>query len=330
MTIRKKLFYGFNGLIALVIILAMVNFIALTRTRKAKENTTHSIQVLNAINEVKLQISANRASLGSYLLSGNPNDARKLDEGIVELHTKLQTADSLSGNQHAQLDRALSIEDDWQANFVRPMIEKRKQVDAGNTTVAELQIYYLNSDPTSWVKRSTAALEEAEQATHDSLKAQSESDDRASNIMFSLSIIFTLLAVGAGSAISIFTAKSITDPLGKLIAATREIAETGNVDQKIDIDRSDEIGILGGSFANMVAYLKEMAAVPSAISRGDLTHNVQPRSQHDVLGNTFAEMTTGLRRMVRQIRDSASQVASGSSQVASASDESAKIILQTD
>src|ERR1044071_8205328 len=118
MTIRKKLFYGFNGLIALVIVLALVNFIALARTRKAKENTTHSIQVLSAINEVKLQISANRSSLGSYLLSGNPNDAKKLDEGVVELHTKLQTADNLAGAQHAQqLDRASSIEDDWQANF---------------------------------------------------------------------------------------------------------------------------------------------------------------------------------------------------------------------
>ena len=328
MTIRKKLFYGFNSLIALVVILALVNFLALSRTRKAKENTAHSIQVLSAINEVKLQIAANRSALDSYLLSGNPNDVKKIDDGIVDLHTKLQTVEGLSSSQHAQMDRAAAIEEDWHSAFVRPMIDKRKQVDAGNATVAELQVFYLNSDPTSWVKKSTAALEEAEQATKDALKAQSESDDRSSNIMFSLSILVALLAVGAGSVISFVTAKSITAPLLQLLTATQEIAETGNVDQKIDIARSDELGKLAGSFANMLAYLKEMAAVPSAISRGDLTQNVQPRSQHDVLGNTFAEMSVGLRRMVRQIRDSASQVASGSSQVASASDESAKINLQ--
>ncbi|MGH9524819.1 MAG: methyl-accepting chemotaxis protein [Terriglobales bacterium] len=328
MTIRKKLFYGFNGLIALVIILALVNFIALMRTRKAKENTTHSIQVLSAINEVKLQIAANRSSLASYLLSGNPNDARALDQGVVDAHAKLQAVDKLAADQHDALGRVTSIEDDWLASFARTMMDKRKQVDAGSSTVEALQVDYLTSDPTLWVKKSNEALGEIEQATRDSLRAQSESDDRASNIMMSLSIIFALMAIAAGTVISLLTAKSITNPLGQLIAATREIAESGNVDQKIDIDRSDEIGTLGGSFANMVAYLKEMAAVPASISRGDLTHNVQPRSEHDVLGNSFAEMTVGLRRMVRQIRESASQVAGGSSQVASASEESAKINLQ--
>jgi len=31
-----------------------------------------------------------------------------------------------------------------------PLIDKRKDVDSGNATVAELQIYYLQKDASSW------------------------------------------------------------------------------------------------------------------------------------------------------------------------------------
>ena len=42
--------------------------------------------------------------------------------------------------------------------FAQPLIEKRKDVDSGNATVAELQIYYLQKDASSWVKNSTDLL----------------------------------------------------------------------------------------------------------------------------------------------------------------------------
>src|SRR5436305_678293 len=108
----------------------------------------------------------------------------------------------------------------------------------------------------------------------------------------------------------------------------REIGESGDLDQKIDIDRKDEVGELSKTFNKMIAYLKEMAAVSEAIAGGDLTLQVQPRSQSDTLGRAFSEMTIGLRQLVRSVRESASQVAGGSTEVASASDESAKINIQ--
>ena len=328
MSIGKKLFYGFNGVIALAFLLALVNFAALMRTRTAKENTARSIQVLDAISQVKLQMSANRLSLGNYLLSGSPDDARKTEDGVTALQTKLRAAEKVAPEQVSFLESAASAEADWHANFAHALVEKRKQVDAGNASVADLEVYYLNLDPASWIKKSTEPLEQAEKATKDALKAQGDSDDHASNVMLAIAITFALLAIAGGTTIATYTARSITRPLNQLIAVAREIAESGNLDQKIDIEGSDEIGLLAGTFAKMVAYLKEMAAVPAAIVGGDLTLKVQPRSAKDVLGNAFTEMTTGLRQVVRQIRDSATQVASGSNEVASASDESAKINLQ--
>jgi methyl-accepting chemotaxis protein len=138
-----------------------------------------------------------------------------------------------------------------------------------------------------------------------------------------------LVALALGIVIAYRTAKSITDPLNSLMGVAQQIANNGDLEHHIDVQRTDEIGQLSRTFGNMVTYLKEMASVSEAIAGGNLTVEVQPRSANDTLGNAFARMIEGLRNLVRNVRDASSQVASASNQVAGASDESAKISLQT-
>jgi methyl-accepting chemotaxis protein len=71
-----------------------------------------------------------------------------------------------------------------------------------------------------------------------------------------------------------------------------------------------------------------MSTVSQAIAKGDLSQEVEARSNRDTLGNAFVSMTDGLSSIVRSVRDGAAQVASGSNQVANASEESAKVNVQ--
>ena len=129
-------------------------------------------------------------------------------------------------------------------------------------------------------------------------------------------MLSTLLALGLGVVIAYRTAKSITEPLTNLMNVSRQIGNTGDLEHNIDVNRDDEIGELARTFAKMVTYLKEMAAVSESIAGGDLTVEVKPRSSHDTLGNAFARMVEGLGGLVRSVRDASSQVASASGQVA--------------
>ena len=119
--------------------------------------------------------------------------------------------------------------------------------------------------------------------------------------------------------------RTITDPLNELITVSRAISDSGDLEHQIDVDRKDELGDLARSFNNMIGYLKEMAAVSEGIAGGDLSCDVAPRSERDVLGHAFARMTDGLGDLVRNVRDAAAQVAAGSNQVADASEDSAKV-----
>ncbi|HEV2113280.1 MAG TPA: methyl-accepting chemotaxis protein, partial [Terriglobales bacterium] len=195
-------------------------------------------------------------------------------------------------------------------------------------TVAELQIFYLQQDPASWIAKANENLDQAKKLSKADLDEKVSSDDSLASLTRGVLVFGALIAIGAGAFIARWTAKSITEPLFALMVVAKDISESGDLDQKVEIDREDEIGELAKSFSNMVGYLKEMAAVSEAIAGGDLTVAIEPRSKRDTLMHAFARMTEGLRGMVKTVRDSASQVSSGSNQVADASEESAKISVQ--
>ena len=330
MTIGKRLYTNFGAILVMVVMLFLVNMIAVQREHAAKTAAAQSLAMAEATDAVRFQMMQNRLFLGNYLLSGDTREMEKMYDGISKLQEFINDArmKANSDQQRYALAKVQQYERDWTSQFAQPLVTKRKDVDAGNATVAELQIFYLQKDAASWIKNSSGALDVADNENRKVVEERRKSDETAAAATSAVAITGTLLALLLGIAIAYRTAKSITDPLNDLMSVANQIADAGELDHNIDIQRDDEIGALARTFNKMVTYLKEMAGVSEAIAGGDLTVKVTPRSRHDMLGNAFARMVDGLRSLVRSVRDGSSQVASGSNQVASASDESAKISLQ--
>src|SRR6202453_1025189 len=330
MTIGKKLYLNFGIILTMVVVLFLVNLLAVQREHAAKAAAAASLQMADATNDVRFQMMQNRLYLSNYLLSGDSREVDRMNDGLRTLDSKLQQGKTLSNSdqERSALDKVEQLEQAWGKEFAQPLIDKRKDVDSGNATVAELQIYYLQKDASSWVKNSTEALDVADGENRKLIEVRRKSDETASTWTILAAWFSTLLALGLGVMIAFTTAKSITDPLTKLMVVSRQIGDTGDLEHNIDVNRPDEIGELARSFSKMVNYLKEMAAVSESIAGGGLTVEVKPRSTHDTLGNAFARMVEGLARLVRSVRDASAQVASASGQVANASDDSAKVGLQ--
>src|SRR5271170_7311429 len=330
MTIGKKLYWGFGAILGVILFLFVINIFTAMRqyaTRSAVASTLADVQTIEGI---RYKMIDNRLSLGNYLLSGDLRDEEKTNKGISELQALLKEGEGKAND--AALRTALSqVEDNehnWADNFAKEMIAKRHAVDSGDTTVSDLQFFYLQHDPASWINRSDTILDEASRSVH---KAQEDSNASSSATLMVSNIVMTfgtLLGIVFGGFVAYYTAKSITDPLNHLIEVAHKIGDSGDLDQTIDVHRGDEVGLLADNFNKMIVHLKEMAGVSAAISEGQLFVTVQPRSQQDTMAKAFARMTQGLRELVRQVRDSASQVASGAGQMASASDESAKVSVQ--
>src|SRR5215471_11360550 len=331
MTIGKKLYVNFGIILTTVLVLFLVNWMAVQRGVSAKKAAQESLAMKDATSSVRSQMMQNILYLSNYLLSGDTREVDHMNEGLRALNDKIEKGKALTTSDQVKtsLEKAQQLAQSWGKEFAQPLIDKRKDVDSGNATVAELQIYYLQKDASSWVRNFTDSLDVADGEIQKLVEERRKSDDNAANWTIGVSLISTLIALSLGIVIAYRTAKSITEPLTNLMNVARAIGNTGDLEHNIDLGRDDEIGELARTFHKMVTYLKEMAGVSEAIAGGDLTLEVKPRSTHDTLGNAFAKMVDGLAGLVRSVRDSSSQVASASNQVAGASDESAKISLQT-
>jgi methyl-accepting chemotaxis protein len=330
MTIGKKLYLGFGAVLAIMLVLFIINIFTVRREYSARSTVASTLSDVKSIETVRFQMMENRLYLGNYLLSGDLRDEEKTNKGVNDLSQLLKDAESRVSD--ASLKAAfVQVEDgerSWAEDFAKPMVTKRHQVDAGDATVSDLQIYYLQHDPNSWFNKSSAVLDEANLAVRKALDDSNSSATAATSLSTIITTVGTFLAILLGGFIAFATAKSIKEPLYHLIEVAHRIGETGDLDQSIDIHRSDEVGVLASNFNKMIVHLKDMAAVSAAIAEGQLSMSVQPRSPQDTMAVAFTRMTHGLRDLVRQVRDSASQVASGSGQMASASDESAKVSVQ--
>ena len=331
MSMSKKLYLNFGCILAMVLILFLVTYFAVEREQTAKAAAAQALAMRGNTDRIRFQIMQNRLYLSNYLLSGDAREVERMNDGVRLLNENLKSCLKLatSDQQRLALEIAEKNETAWLSDFAQPLLQKRREVDAGNATVADLQIFYLQKDAATWVKTSNDSLNDADRETGHILDERKTADESAGRWTILIAAVSTFAAIAVGAFIAYRTAYSITHPLSELIKIARQIGETGDLDHQIAIRREDEIGQLGQTFDGMVTYLKEMASVSEAIAGGNLVVDVKPRSKHDTLGNAFAKMMEGLRGLVRNVRDAASQVASASTQVAGASDESAKISLQT-
>ncbi len=127
----------------------------------------------------------------------------------------------------------------------------------------------------------------------------------------------TLILMGA----SYWIARRISRRVARGSAIATAMAQ-GDIQQKIDIDGKDEIGELGRSFAALSGYLNEMSDAARRIANRDLTVTIEPKSERDVLGQSFRTMAANLSQVVQQLGASAGQLVEAAAMI---SDSSANI-----
>jgi methyl-accepting chemotaxis protein len=88
------------------------------------------------------------------------------------------------------------------------------------------------------------------------------------------------------------------------------------------------MGDMASSLTRMIVYLQGMAEVAQKLAGGDLTSNVVPISERDVLGNAFKEMVENLRRLVGEVTESVGSLGLASEQLASAADQAGQATTQ--
>jgi len=263
MTIGEKLYYGYGTVVAMLVIIFAINVAATLRERSARAEAAFALENVHSVETIRFQIMEDRVSLLNYLLSGDLREEKETNDGIHELARMFQRMipDSISEKTADSLRQVDNNEERWNDEFAKPLIAKREQVDSGDTTVADLQILYLQKDPNRWITKSSALLDQAEDGIRKAQEKSAASVSTAAAISASISTLGAIAAILLGLTIAYYSAKSITHPLKETVLALKDIAQgEGDLTRRVGEDRKDELGELGRCFNTFIGKLEDLVA----------------------------------------------------------------------
>lgn len=114
--------------------------------------------------------------------------------------------------------------------------------------------------------------------------------------------------------------------VGAINKALKEVkrAADGLVAGKVDIQmkkyNNDELGMIIDDFQKVIDNVRYEAEIVKEVSEGNLTVEVTPRSNEDVMGHALKKLVEQNRHSIHNVRDAAHQVSTSASQVECASE----------
>ena len=142
-------------------------------------------------------------------------------------------------------------------------------------------------------------------------------------ILVSALVMITIAIVAA-----VLFSRTISKPILLLVGGARNLAVgdigLSNVNRdEFDAvkNRSDELGVIGGSFNDVIEYQTEKANLAEQIASGNLQVEASVSSEQDTLGKAFKTMVDSLNDILGQVRVAIEQVAAGAGQVSTASQD---------
>jgi len=89
------------------------------------------------------------------------------------------------------------------------------------------------------------------------------------------------------------------------------ITKTGDLSKRVEVEIGTEMGDVAHTFNMLLDEIEEIVQVTENVAKGDLSRNIEPKSDHDKLGQAVSNMVIGLRSFVANV-ESVSGAISGS------------------
>ena len=307
--IRSKLLGGFGVVLVLLAVVAFVGW----------RNTNHFAAEFNDLYEDHL-VTLGRLShvqqalyelrLGGAGQSYGTADAPKRAQIKANDEKWLKVIDEhmgayFSGHRHEPEQVQIAAWKTAYPEFLTARIKTMELVDAGRTDEASAQRLSQTTQRLGQALQTVSALIVFQE--QDGAEMRDEIAQQAfTSLLVMVLIPGATLVLGVGIALTL--ASQIGRSVQQIDQAARGLAE-GNLDQHISVNTGDELGTMAQSFDAMMVYQHDMAEFARRVAAGDLTIQVQPKGDQDVLGHAFLDMVNGLREIIGKVKVSADGLA---------------------
>lgn len=147
------------------------------------------------------------------------------------------------------------------------------------------------------LEKDLAALGDRVEASSEKLSVGAQNVARELKRQLLAICIVAMLALALAARLMV---RAIRAPIVQM-AAHAELMAVGDFSHDVAYDSHDEIGSLAKSLRSVTAFAQEAAVAADALSHGDLTTTVAPRSDADVLSQSVNRSADTLRRLDHEI-----------------------------
>jgi methyl-accepting chemotaxis protein len=320
--VRTKLFAGFGVVLALLVAAIVVALISMSSMHaKAGVVGKKDLPAVATIGELVKHVEWYRATQLGHSVSTSPEQMTKR-EGILEgeaAEVKQHFAEFRPQNEadRRHFEEARTM---WTA-YTAATADVVALNRAGKSGAA-ITVLNDNVDPIMALLAKFAEWSEFNQkAAARDIAAETSTAASARTTLIVLGIIAVLI----GAALAFVISRSIASRAQQMLKAAEGIA-AGDVDQTVQTSGTDELAQTGQAFERMIAYLQETGANVDRVAAGDLTVDVDPKSERDLLGNAIQRLVTSLRGMIGDVSRTAATVSAASQQMASTAEETGRAV----
>ncbi len=263
MKTETRLFLGFGGQIVLAAILGIYVLLSLNDVKQHFGFVIeHDAPVIaNARHLSKLVVDMETGQRGFCIVQKEEFLAPYID-GVREFKTLMEKEKKLVSDNPAQVEALEQIEHlvhEWQEKAAEPEIATRREMNEHPESLKDVAALLEAGTGKSLIdevrKRLHRFIEIEEELTVRRYNSATEVAVKTRNIAVTLLV----LALCFGVTTAVVTKRSISNPLAKLARGAERVG-SGDLDTRVDIESSDEIGYLSRSFNDMAKRLKEAAS----------------------------------------------------------------------
>ncbi len=319
LTIATKIVAGFAALCLLMVGLGAISLWQASRLNAVASDIGKSeLPSVAAADRIAFLVSEVRAVHFAHLLATDPEQFAKLETDRQEIVSSFRTlTDTYSRTlAKSEADRRILAEVRGQFDELVAKSDAMLELSRNGQKAAAARIRQEQVQPVN-----RAVVHKAGELVAQKQLSSKQAVELAEN-SYRTALATVLVFLVLGLLASLALALSISRPIARNVSLASDAAARiarGELDIRLEVRSRDELADMARSFQQMIAYLQDVATTAEAMSRGDLSRTIEPKSSRDQFGVAIAHMIQGLRGVVVQVRSAAESVGAGALQLSSSS-----------
>ncbi|MDR3592531.1 MAG: MCP four helix bundle domain-containing protein, partial [Negativicutes bacterium] len=289
------------GFVLVALLTAVVGYIGITNIRAMDESSTTLYEIntvpISLLQDITESFQRARYNVLELALADTPERRAEVMKKLADRRNEIEKASQEleKRNVAPEMKQAFSEFLLQRKNFVTVVQDPVAALSAAGRNAEALQL--INGDGEKARMSYQDSIEKMVDIKVAAAKKRSEDNTAQAGAASRNMLIVIGIAFALAIFLGWFIARSVSRPVGKMVAAAERLA-VGDVTVAVEAKTRDEIGELARALQAMIANIRAAADASEKIAKGDLTVRVIEQSDKDVLSKSLNLCIDNIKALV--------------------------------